>query len=398
MLYFSSVCSILTCVTSFLKVVHFHLHLSLGCNSEDMANPSIDTFQVERNKINCDINVQHFEVSGEPEVKANQLYMEHNIDVITCSLVPELGGTDEGKRIKGLEENARLLEVEQMQDVLEASQINVDHNIGIINCSLVPECDGTDKDKSSKVLEENTRLLEVEQMNDAVEMSISASEALVIHEVLRTMSFSKSLPAAAVLEAALQVKQARLEVWKESNETCCNRLTKEISESDFQLESEDLNMEDTDHDVGLSASQYSLQGDHLTVSQVKDTLDSENCGYDGKSKSEEVLPPNISHLQHSDNFVNQKLEDVRENDLQLKQSIVIESSHNDWQNKVINESMGLDTTSISCDNNPMLHLLGQVSPNVSATLEVRLLVILIEFNHRTYLPLNLLSILRNKQL
>nr|GMC88275.1 uncharacterized protein LOC109159271 isoform X1 [Ipomoea batatas] len=362
--------SLLSFTPSIDNVVQFHLHLSLGCNSEDMPNSSNDTAQVERNEINRNINVQRFEVSGEPEVKASQLYMDHNIDVINCSLIPELGGTDEDKRLKGLEENARLLEVEQM---FEASQLNVDQNIDVMNCYLVPECDGTDKDKNSKVLEENTRLLEVEQMNDAVEMSISASEALVIHEVLRTMSCSKSLPAAAVLEAALQVKQARLEVWKESDESYCNWLTKEISETDFQSESEDLNMEDTDHDVGISASQYSLQGDHLSVSQVKDTLDSENCGCDGKSKSEEVLPPNISHPQCIDNFVNQQLEDVHENDLQLKQNIIIESSRTDWQNKVIKESsMGLDTTSISCDNNPMLHLLGKTvehNPNEHHSLQ-----------------------------
>ncbi|GMH19382.1 hypothetical protein Nepgr_021223 [Nepenthes gracilis] len=49
------------------------------------------------------------------------------------------------------------------------------------------------------------------EINDAVELSVAASEALVIHELLGNESSSEVLSAAQILELALRVKQARLE-------------------------------------------------------------------------------------------------------------------------------------------------------------------------------------------
>ncbi|CAH9060376.1 unnamed protein product [Cuscuta europaea] len=310
-LYLSADDSSLFTVTPCNDNVPFHLQLSLDCDHEGIKSPPFDTFQAERNELYC---IQP-EILGEPEVKVKELNADQNIDAINCSLVLECRKTDKDKILEELERKPSLSDVEQMHEAIETDQLIKVNNV--MNCSLDPECDTTPKGKCLKGLEEDVRLLEIEQTDEAVELSISASEALVIHEVLRTLSLK--LPVAAVLETALQVKQARLEAWKESRETCYNWLSEETSETGFQSESEDIDMEDAHHDVDTFTSQHDhLLGDKLSVSQVKDTFDSGNCGDQRKSEQVEFQLPDTNLCPHSDDYLLHGLEDVPEDDLQFK--------------------------------------------------------------------------------
>ncbi|CAI8595958.1 unnamed protein product [Vicia faba] len=87
-----------------------------------------------------------------------------------------------------------------------------------------------------------------DDISDAVELSIAASEALVIHDLVKMESVSKTLSTEAVLEIALHVKQARLEGLEDGF------LSSSI-ESDCSDSLSDLNdfiMEDAYEDIGLS--------------------------------------------------------------------------------------------------------------------------------------------------
>lgn len=85
-------------------------------------------------------------------------------------------------------------------------------------------------------------------ISDAVELSIAASEALVIHDLVKMESVSERFRTEAVLEVALRVKQARLEGMEDgfhfsSEESDC---------SDSLSDLNDFLMEDAYEDIGLS--------------------------------------------------------------------------------------------------------------------------------------------------
>ncbi|KAH1046026.1 hypothetical protein J1N35_036810 [Gossypium stocksii] len=135
------------------------------------------------------------------------------------------------------------------------------------------------------------RNLKSTDIKDAVELSIAASEALVIHELVKSDSGAKALPTAAVLEAALQVKQAR----RESSEDAFDCPTETSDEMDFLSDLDDLTMADAFEDVGLSFSCFSNQ--HACgsdVSLVKDTPVSEDCFRSGNrtENAEHFSPQN----------------------------------------------------------------------------------------------------------
>ncbi|KAL9386426.1 hypothetical protein Peur_019550 [Populus x canadensis] len=124
-------------------------------------------------------------------------------------------------------------------------------------------------------------------ISDAVELSISASEALVIHKFMKTGSSSDALTKQAILEAALHIKQARLE----SSGDAYGCPSDEADEIDFLSDLDDSIMEDAYLDVGLSFSAY---GDEhlpdLDVSQVEDTPVLENHHLEKGSEHVQLLP------------------------------------------------------------------------------------------------------------
>ncbi|XP_058007816.1 uncharacterized protein LOC110666990 isoform X2 [Hevea brasiliensis] len=119
----------------------------------------------------------------------------------------------------------------------------------------------------------NVRHINDADVSDAVELSIAASEALAIHELMITGSTLEFLPTGTILEAALQVKQARLEALEDG---ICSS-SEEIDEIDFLSDLDDLIMENAFLDVGLSLN--NPDGQHACgsdASQVKDTPVLEN--------------------------------------------------------------------------------------------------------------------------
>ncbi|XP_004514094.1 uncharacterized protein [Cicer arietinum] len=101
-----------------------------------------------------------------------------------------------------------------------------------------------------------------DDISDAVELSIAASEALVIHDLVKTESVSETLNTEVVLEIALRVKQARLEGLEDiflssSVESDC---------SDSLSDLNDFLMEDAYEDIGLPIGFY-FEG-HLSNSAI----------------------------------------------------------------------------------------------------------------------------------
>ncbi|XP_075079517.1 uncharacterized protein LOC107807960 isoform X1 [Nicotiana tabacum] len=294
----------LSLVQSIDNVVQFHLHLSLDCSSKNLPSTleNISEAEAERTQSNHALSVQCVQIPIIPEGKAKELKVDN---------FAALGNGSN------------------------------DMNKG----------DGQGG---------NVSLCEVNHTDDAVELSIAASEALVIHEVFKTESFSKRIPASTVLEAALQVKQARLEAWNESHESChCD--TEETSEIDFLSDSEDLRMEAAFQDVGLSASDSAdLHFHDLNVSYVKDTLASQNQRRNGEFGDEGAVPHGIDILQPGDGFIKPYLKDI-ESEFQLKEDERFGSFSNDGQRKLTRDQhLGLEITPMARGNDHLSDSLNQI--------------------------------------
>ncbi|KAK7401383.1 hypothetical protein VNO78_12813 [Psophocarpus tetragonolobus] len=123
-------------------------------------------------------------------------------------------------------------------------------------------------------------------VSNAVELSIAASEALVIHDLVKMDSVSETMHTEAVLEVALRVKQARLKGLEDdfqySNE-----------ESDYSDSLSDLNdfiMEDAYEDIGLPIG-FSVKNNvySSTIFQAKGESNAEKgSGFNNKHSADEL--------------------------------------------------------------------------------------------------------------
>ncbi|KAH9686425.1 BRCA1 C Terminus domain containing protein expressed [Citrus sinensis] len=138
------------------------------------------------------------------------------------------------------------------------NQFKIDNNASdmeVLSTSSYPK---TEKNRivrslvndQDKVGRREEKFKKVADVNDAVELSISASEALVIHELSNNEPDSEDLLTTIVLEAALQVKQARLE----NQEDTSHYPNKEIDETHLVSELDDLTMASACEDVGLPSA------------------------------------------------------------------------------------------------------------------------------------------------
>ncbi|PRQ55704.1 putative BRCT domain-containing protein [Rosa chinensis] len=132
-----------------------------------------------------------------------------------------------------------------------------------------PQCPSNYKISATHKREKyNVKYPKATDMTAAAELSIAASEALVIHEIVRRGFVADALPTEVVLEAALRVKKARLE-WSVD---ALDSLADETDESDSLSDLDDLMMADAYEDVGLS---HSIPFDDCTcgsaISLVKET-------------------------------------------------------------------------------------------------------------------------------
>ncbi|XP_042484099.1 uncharacterized protein LOC122064461 isoform X2 [Macadamia integrifolia] len=147
---------------------HFHLHLSSDGISENIESPAADIFQSEKHESNNNLPQQ---ILPQTEVLIDDQACHYKIDDITCinNLIPPIP-------------KARMSQTSELQSCTKYNR------------------NGGRKDEKKF----HARQLRNADIKDAVEHSIAASEALVISELIGSGSPSEILPAAAVLEVALQ--------------------------------------------------------------------------------------------------------------------------------------------------------------------------------------------------
>ncbi|KAF7137778.1 hypothetical protein RHSIM_Rhsim07G0071100 [Rhododendron simsii] len=232
------------------NVVNFHLHLSADHTSQNTPSSPLDTSQAGGIASHNYLTVQQTDASACQEEMDYQFAMGYNVD---------------GRHFPPFT---------SQQETLDR---------------ICPQSVSKDKDAKTNC-EEDDGYHMVCDINKAVELSIAASEALVIHDMLKSSSSTESLAAAAVLEVALRVKQARLECLKD----CFHFSTEDMDETD-SLSGDDVYMADAYGDVGLTICDVDdWHACASATSQVKDTPSSQNHnGGDDKYKHECHGPPNV---------------------------------------------------------------------------------------------------------
>lgn len=208
---------------------------------------------------------------------------------------------------------------------------------------------------------DNVRRLKVADISDAVELLVAASEALLIHELVESESTTKSLSPSAIVDVALRVKQARMEDFKNS----LNLAHDESSDSDCLSDMDDSTMEDAYKEVGLSVSAVT-QCDCDSISLVKDTYATKNCGSVGKCiyKGHETLG-----FDSADISTKQKLSESKSYCIQSKAHLVLESFDNGSRKKHISLAQGLETSrEVGVDS--ILNYAIQENTDISSTYKV----------------------------
>ncbi|KAM0835065.1 hypothetical protein ACQ4PT_063177 [Festuca glaucescens] len=112
--------------------------------------------------------------------------------------------------------------------------------------------------------------------NDAVELSIAASEAMVIAEMILNDCQPDKLTAAA-LEAALHVKEARKQCFLEETEHDCGSFGNGLDESDWLTELDEVEMLDAFKDVGLSTVQAACSSQDHNTTDLKQRMSQPSC-------------------------------------------------------------------------------------------------------------------------
>uniref|UniRef100_A0A0E0D8L7 BRCT domain-containing protein n=1 Tax=Oryza meridionalis TaxID=40149 RepID=A0A0E0D8L7_9ORYZ len=121
----------------------------------------------------------------------------------------------------------------------------------------------------------DVRKLRNADVNDAVELSIAASEAMVIAEMILLDSQSDKL-ATASLEAALHVKEARKQCFLEELEHSCGSTESDLDETDGLSELDETEMLDAFQDVGLSLVQTACASQGQNISGLKQEISQAN--------------------------------------------------------------------------------------------------------------------------
>uniref|UniRef100_A0ACD5WD99 Uncharacterized protein n=1 Tax=Avena sativa TaxID=4498 RepID=A0ACD5WD99_AVESA len=112
--------------------------------------------------------------------------------------------------------------------------------------------------------------------NDAVELSIAASEAMVIAEMLLNDCQPDKLTA-ATLEAALHVKEARKQCFLQETEHDCGSFQNDLDESDWLAELEEVEMLDAFRDVGLSTVQAACSSQGHNTTDLEERISQPSC-------------------------------------------------------------------------------------------------------------------------
>ncbi|XP_038891948.1 uncharacterized protein LOC120081282 isoform X2 [Benincasa hispida] len=176
------------------------------------------------------------------------------------------------------------------------------------------------------------------EANDAIELSVVASEALVIHDLLQAELDSEALSVEAVLEVSIQVKKARIEVLESAYESVDEEVDLTNSLSDL----DDFIMRDAFDDVGLPCSILNSDRCKTTCFDVQDTPVNNN---------------EFTHGSQCNSVDMTRQPDILGNGLTLKQF---------EENLVVTKPVGLPLEDLSCNVQHQLSdddELGSTSPN-----------------------------------
>ncbi|XP_059649301.1 uncharacterized protein LOC132295170 [Cornus florida] len=306
------------------NVIHFHLQLSVDGN---MPSSPLDASQTEKLESNNVLLMQQAQTPAGQEEHKNQVKMDDNASVANLHLLNSLRETSEysGQSLAG------------DKDCVTENEENVKH-LKVTDIS--------------------------DDINDAVELSIAASEALVIHEIVKNGSSTKILPAGALLEVALRVKQTRLESLEET--LCCP--TEEIDEIDFLSDLDESTMADAFEDVGLSVIGVDNMGSCDSISQVKDSFTSYNhyeCDESYKYEGHGAM-----EIGYDDICMEQQVRDAQEMNTQVRNNLPLESFDGNRANKLVDDpAFGLTTFGEACHDDPILQCSFVANSDVLATTE-----------------------------
>ncbi|CAL0333003.1 unnamed protein product [Lupinus luteus] len=248
-------------------------------------------------------------------------------------------------------EAVALSKVQSLQPVQTSVNVgeNLDYMIDHHACDqntlpdFVPETLTSDASKSRidtigstrrKKEKSDVKRFESDDISNAVELSIAASEAMVIHDLIKVESVSETC-ADAVLEAALRVKQARLEGLDDGFHSSSE-------ESDYSDSLSDLNdflMEDAYQDIGLPLGVSTEENiRNSAISQAIGVSCAENYSGRIKKRSDRELTS-----QHADfDKCKQKQLEI-EMEMQKRQDPSLDSLHCEWEMHPDGASSGSDT-------------------------------------------------------
>ncbi|XP_031376580.1 uncharacterized protein LOC116192229 isoform X2 [Punica granatum] len=274
------------------NVLHFHLHLLSYSNSScgGSQNPNTSDLSVQSLQ-KVEAVSEHVEIDS--PIQCEEMVRVSNLKEDVCQPV-EIEGA------------GQLEEMIQVSNFREAATKPV-------------EIDG------ARQREERVKVpkLEEAEIDHAVELSIAASEALVINELVESDSALRYLPMIAVVEMALRIKQARLEDLKNPPHGTIGGTGKDRP----PVELDNISEMDAFKDVGVSSSDHDDPGIcDLDVSCVEETPISKNhVNY--KNGSECVLG-NIGNLCTSN-----QAHDVLAQDRRLRKGSSVEVASKNAQNQ-----------------------------------------------------------------
>ncbi|KAK1428591.1 hypothetical protein QVD17_17429 [Tagetes erecta] len=173
-------------------------------------------------------------------------------------------------------------------------------------------------------------------IRDAIELAVAASEALTIHKILK----DERLIASSVLEAAIRVKNARLE---NSGENFGDSI-EESNDVDFDFLSDldHLAMAEAYEDVGLTVTGHDDLSGYGSISHVNDSFASESYKSNAKHKCNEHEGLDVD----SGSFSAKKHDQVNYADISLKAT---HKEHVDY------ELLGTENADLACDVDPVFN-------------------------------------------
>ncbi|KAK1374108.1 hypothetical protein POM88_030301 [Heracleum sosnowskyi] len=281
----------LTCASSSGNVPKFHLHLSTDDDSK---------------------NTQSQAKISEPDHSLTSLLLEEKANNNKCKMSQYAGS------------------------------INLPSGLPKKSDNMSPQYTSNNLDNATKH-EDHVKLVEVDAITAAVELSIAASEALLIHEIIDSGQTTSSLSASAILEVALQVKQARVEGYIEAS----NIMHEENSDVDYLSDLDDTMMRDAYEEVGLTFCAFHLSSSDLNISQVQDTYSLGKYECNEKLNSED---PDSVGVNSADLSIKRQPEDSTSFGIALKGNDAFELFDNVKQTNLSkNLSLGPEASEIAFD-------------------------------------------------